>query len=175
MASYVEIDIHLISKRVGALLMERGLIVGTAESCTGGWVAQAITAVPGSSAWFHSGFVTYSNQSKIDQLGVDSDSVDQFGAVSEIVVESMVNGVLAKTTSDCAIATSGVAGPGGGTIDKPVGTVWISVGDVIKGLTTKKFLFTGGREEVRLRSVAESLRLLEAFLTHDKPQSSNLE
>ena len=169
MTSHFEADIRLISKRLGDLLMDRDLVVGTAESCTGGWVAQSITAVPGSSAWFHSGFVTYSNRSKIDQLGVDPVSIDRFGAVSEIVVENMVNGVLGKTTADCAIATSGVAGPGGGTADKPVGTVWVAVGDKVKGLRTKEFLFAGDREKVRLQSVVESLRLLELFLTYDKP------
>ncbi len=168
MTFQIEVDIHLMSEQLGALLAERGLVVGTAESCTGGWIAQAITAVPGSSAWFHSGFVTYSNQSKVEQLGLDPDLINQHGAVSKIVVENMVTGLIDKTTADCAIATSGIAGPSGGTIDKPVGTVWISVGDKAKGLMTREFLFTGDREEVRFQSVLESFRLLEFLLTRSE-------
>jgi nicotinamide-nucleotide amidase len=168
MTRQIEVDIRLLSEQLGALLAERGLVVGTAESCTGGWVAQSITAVPGSSDWFHSGFVTYSNQSKVEQLGIDPDLINQHGAVSKVVVENMVNGLLDRTTANCAIATSGIAGPSGGTTDKPVGTVWISVGDKAKGPMTRKFLFAGDREGVRYQSVLESFRLLERFLTQSK-------
>ena len=100
MTFQIEVDIRLMSEHLGALLAERGLVVGTAESCTGGWIAQSITAVPGSSAWFHSGFVTYSNQSKVEQLGLDPDLINQYGAVSKIVVENMVTGLVDKTTAD---------------------------------------------------------------------------
>jgi nicotinamide-nucleotide amidase len=112
--------------------------------------------------------VTYSNQSKVEQLGLDPDLINQHGAVSKVVVENMVNGLLDRTTANCAIATSGIAGPSGGTTDKPVGTVWISVGDKVKGPMTRKFLFAGDREGVRYQSVLESFRLLERFLTQSK-------
>ncbi|MDA1331356.1 MAG: nicotinamide-nucleotide amidohydrolase family protein [Proteobacteria bacterium] len=167
MSSYLKSDIYQISQRLGLILKENALIVGTAESCTGGWVAQALTMVPGSSSWFDVGFVTYSNQSKVQQLGVDPKLIDQYGAVSDVVVEKMLFGVLNRTGANCAIATSGVAGPEGGTEDKPVGTVWIGVGSKLKGLMTRRFLFEGDRNSVRQKSVIESLSLMEQFLAQD--------
>ena len=167
MSTYLKSDVYQLSQRLGLILKENRLIVGTAESCTGGWIAQAVTMVPGSSSWFDAGFVTYSNNSKVQQLGVDPKLIDQYGAVSDVVVEKMLIGVLNRTGANCSIATSGVAGPDGGTEDKPVGTVWIGVGHEFKGLMTRRYLFEGDRNSVRLQTVIEGLNLMGHFLSQN--------
>ncbi len=118
-----------LAQRVLALLAEQGATLATAESCTGGLIASMLTQVPGSSAGFHAGFVTYSNAMKASVLGVSEDTLAAHGAVSEPVVVEMVRGALARSASDYAVAVSGIAGPDGGTEDKPVGTVWLAWGD----------------------------------------------
>ena len=167
MSTYLKSDVYQLSQRLGLILKENRLIVGTAESCTGGWIAQAVTMVPGSSSWFDTGFVTYSNNSKVQQLGVDPKLIDQYGAVSDVVVEKMLIGVLNRTGANCSIATSGVAGPDGGTEDKPVGTVWIGVGHEFKGLMTRRYLFEGDRNSVRQQTVIEGLNLMGHFLSQN--------
>ena len=167
MSTYLKSDVYQLSQRLGLILKENRLIVGTAESCTGGWIAQAVTMVPGSSSWFDAGFVTYSNKSKVQQLGVDPKLIDQYGAVSDVVVEKMLIGVLNRTEANCSIATSGVAGPDGGTEDKPVGTVWIGVGHEFKGLMTRRYLFEGDRNSVRQQTVIEGLNLMGHFLSQN--------
>jgi|TARA_B110000483_G_scaffold93156_1_gene114777 nicotinamide-nucleotide amidase len=167
MSTYLKSDVYQLSQRLGLILKENRLIVGTAESCTGGWIAQAVTMVPGSSSWFDAGFVTYSNNSKVQQLGVDPKLIDQYGAVSDVVVEKMLIGVLNRTGANCSIATSGVAGPDGGTEDKPVGTVWIGVGHEFKGLMTRRYLFEGDRNSVRQQTVIEGLNLMGHFLSQN--------
>ena len=129
--------IRELAARVVALLGERSLTIATAESCTGGAVSQAITSVAGSSAVMRGAVVAYHNDVKSGVLGVSADTLSAVGAVSEAVVEQMVCGVSRVMSTDCAIATSGVAGPGGGTPEKPVGTVWVAVKacDIVK---TKK-------------------------------------
>ncbi|MCQ2228523.1 MAG: CinA family protein [Bacteroidales bacterium] len=116
-----------IEEELGQLLVGKRLTVATAESCTGGNVAHKITSVAGSSAYYLGGVVSYSNEMKADFLGVSSADIDKYGAVSESVVCQMAQGVKGRVGSDCSIATSGIAGPGGGTIEKPVGTVWVAV------------------------------------------------
>ena len=113
---------------LAARLVARNEMLATAESCTGGWVAKVCTDLAGSSAWFDRGFVTYSNQAKQDMLGVSATTLDTCGAVSEEVVTEMVNGALAGSRAGWALAISGVAGPDGGTAEKPVGTVWFAWG-----------------------------------------------
>lgn len=120
-------DEQTIEEVLGKLLLEKGLTISTAESCTGGNVAHLLTSVPGSSAWYMGSTVTYSYKSKSDILGVSVDLINKCGAVSEEVVLAMVESVKKKFGTDCAIATSGIAGPGGGTPEKPVGTVWIGI------------------------------------------------
>ncbi|MBE6300601.1 MAG: CinA family protein [Parabacteroides distasonis] len=115
-----------IGEQIGSLLRSRQCTMGTAESCTGGYVAHLVTQVAGSSAYFVGGVVSYSNEVKRNLLGVSLDSLEAYGAVSRPVVEQMVLGAIRKLGCDCAVATSGIAGPGGGTVDKPVGTVWIA-------------------------------------------------
>jgi len=117
-------DITILSKRFGQLMLAHQLTVTCAESCTGGGIASAITDTPGSSQWFHAGFVTYSNDAKERYLDVFPETLSTQGAVSEAVVEQMAKGALKNTSADLAVAVSGIAGPDGGTADKPVGTVW---------------------------------------------------
>ena len=152
--------IRELAARVVALLGERSLTIATAESCTGGAVSQAITSVAGSSAVMRGAVVAYHNDVKSGVLGVSVDTLSAVGAVSEAVVEQMVCGVSRVMSTDCAIATSGVAGPGGGTPEKPVGTVWVAVKacDIVK---TKKLQLC---DEGRLRNVEnatyEALRFM---------------
>ena len=143
------------------LKARRGMIV-TAESCTGGWVAQELTAIAGSSTWFDRGFVTYSNEAKQDMLGVRAETLKKFGAVSEETAREMAQGALARSRGTVALAITGVAGPTGGTPQKPVGTVcfaWATKGKPAHAETKR---FSGDREAVRRQSVEYSLaRVLE--------------
>ena len=117
-------DFQQLSEQVGQRLLRDRLILVTAESCTGGWISQCITDISGSSQWFDRGFVTYSNQAKQDMLGVTAETLEKYGAVSEQTVIEMVQGALQNSSADVAVAVSGVAGPGGGSLEKPVGLVW---------------------------------------------------
>jgi len=147
-----------LAAQVGAALKSHGWTLVTAESCTGGGVAQAITEVPDCSKWFERGFITYSNLAKQQILGVSEDTLVQHGAVSEATVREMVQGALAHSESQVALAVSGIAGPGGGTTDKPVGTVWFAWG-IKRGETLASMhLLTGNRAEVRAKAVYVSLQ-----------------
>ena len=146
-----------IAEKVGRELELRGMRMATAESCTGGWIAQEITAVAGSSAWFECGFVTYSNRAKHTMLGVDPAVIETYGAVSEQVVIQMAEGALQKSGADIAVAVSGVAGPGGGSAEKPVGTVWLAWAMQGKPTVTLVNKFDGNRESVRQQSVQKAL------------------
>jgi len=148
----------ILAAQAGGLLKAHGLLLATAESCTGGGVAQAITSVAGSSAWFERGFVTYSNLSKQQMLGVEQATLSQYGAVSEAVVREMVAGALRNSDAQVALAVSGIAGPDGGTPDKPVGTVWFAWG-IQHGVThAQRRQISGDRAEVRARSVRIALQ-----------------
>ncbi len=125
-------------KEVHELFLSKGLTLSTAESCTGGRIAAKITALAGSSAYFKGGIVAYSNEVKESLLNVSRDTLDEFGAVSEETVVEMVKGAMKALNTDCAVATSGIAGPGGGTPEKPVGTVWIAAGYREKIFTMKQ-------------------------------------
>jgi nicotinamide-nucleotide amidase len=146
-----------LAGRVGNLLLERNRRLATAESCTGGWVAKCITDIAGSSAWFDRGFVTYSNHAKQDMLDVAAATLQVHGAVSEATVGEMARGALVHSAADIAVAVSGIAGPGGGSPDKPVGTVcfaWLVSGGAPRVDTR---LFDGDREAVRCQAVAHAL------------------
>lgn len=119
-------EIIALAERLGYRLKAQHAKIVTAESCTGGGIAHAITEIPGSSEWFDRGFVTYSNAAKIQMLGVKPDTLARYGAVSAETVREMVAGALARSEADCAVAVTGIAGPGGGTEGKPVGTVFIA-------------------------------------------------
>lgn len=149
---------------LGRRLVALGWRVATAESCTGGLVAAAITSIAGSSEWFERGFVTYSNDAKREMLGVRRKLIDGEGAVSEAVARAMAQGAVAKSAADCAVAVTGVAGPGGGTAAKPVGTVcfgWTAEG-ASPVVATRHF--PGGREDVRAAAVEAALAGLIDFL-----------
>lgn len=149
--------LETLSAQVGAALTARGLLLACAESCTGGWVSEVVTATAGSSAWFDRGFVTYSYEAKQDMLGVRADTLQRHGAVSPATVEEMALGALAHSRAQVALAISGIAGPGGATPDKPVGTVcfaWARQGDAPRVATLH---FPGDREAVRRASVIAAL------------------
>ena len=148
----------ILATQVGGALKSHGLMLATAESCTGGGVAQAITDVAGSSAWFERGFVTYSNLAKQQMLGVSETTLKQHGAVSEATVREMVAGALKNSTAQVALAVSGIAGPDGGTTDKPVGTVWFAWG-IEDGVThAQRHEIVGDRAEVRAQAVHIALQ-----------------
>ncbi len=132
----------------------------TAESCTGGLIAAACTAVAGSSDWFDRGYVTYSNAAKCEALGVDAALIDAHGAVSEPVARAMAEGALAHSGAQLAVAVTGIAGPGGGVPDKPVGTVWLAIAGTATPTEAHRLQFDGDRTAVRERTVAEALRRL---------------
>lgn len=148
----------VLAAQVGGALKSHGMMLATAESCTGGGIAQAVTSVGGSSAWFDRGFVTYSNQSKQQMLGVQESTLIAYGAVSEAVVREMAEGALSNSTAQCAVAVSGIAGPDGGSPEKPVGTVWFAWA-LSNGVTTAaRYQFTGNRDEVRAQAVRTALQ-----------------
>jgi len=148
---------------VGKMLKERNLTVSTAESCTGGNIAARITSVPGCSAYFKGSIIAYSNDVKNELLKVSKDTLNQFGAVSEEVVKEMVNGAMNSLKTDCAVAVSGIAGPDGGTTDKPVGTVWIAAA-YEKTVLTSKQVVDFGRELNVERATNNALLLLQKVL-----------
>lgn len=140
-------------------LSEAKLKVCTAESCTGGLIAKSLTDLAGSSAWFERGFVTYSNESKNEMLGVSESVIEQYGAVSEPVATAMAVGALKHSHADYSIAVTGVAGPGGGSDEKPVGTVWIGIASQNQ-VRAQKFLFDGDRELIRLMTMQLAIEQL---------------
>ncbi len=148
----------ILAVQVGRLLKAHGLMLATAESCTGGGVAQAITDVAGSSTWFERGFIAYSNQAKQQMLGVREATLNQHGAVSEATVREMVAGALQHSTAQVALAVSGIAGPDGGTADKPVGTVWFAWGIKHGAIHAQRHQINGNRAEVRAQSVHIALQ-----------------
>ncbi len=139
------------------LMLEKGLFLATAESCTGGMIAAACTDLPGSSAWFERGFITYSNAAKTDMLGVDAALIAQHGAVSEPVARAMAFGAIRHSHAQVSVAVTGVAGPAGGSADKPVGTVWFGF-SVAGMLTSERMRFDGDRAFVRQAAVLHALQ-----------------
>ncbi len=149
--------------RLAQCLQSKNLRVATAESCTGGGVASAMTDLAGSSAWFECGFVTYSNEAKMQHLSVSAEILTTYGAVSEATVIAMVKGAVANSRADVALAVSGIAGPGGGTADKPVGTVWFAWGSATEQQASCMH-FAGDRASVREQSVLVAISSLNAWL-----------
>lgn len=146
---------------------KKGIFITTAESCTGGLIASSIVSISGSSNIFKSSFITYSNQMKTKLLNIDSEIIEINGAVSEIVATKMAENILDVLEADISIAVTGIAGPGGGSKDKPVGLVWIAIGN--KNLTiTKKFLFSGNRLDVRQKTTLEALKLANSVIINTK-------
>ena len=156
-----------LSVEVGIRLKKRRWMLATAESCTGGWVAEAVTAIAGSSEWFERGFVTYSNAAKHEMLGVATELIERHGAVSEEVARAMAVGALRHSRAQIALSITGVAGPSGGSVDKPVGLVcfgW-ATGNLTQVVETKRF--SGDREAVRRAAVQHALQGVLAEL--EKP------
>lgn len=154
-------ELEAFALTLGRALHERGWRLATAESCTGGWIGKVLTDVAGSSQWFDGGVVAYSNAAKKTLLDVPGKVLAAHGAVSEEAVHAMAEGALRRFAADVAVAVSGVAGPGGGTADKPVGTVHFAWATA-NGVTAARRIFAGGRESVRRQTVALALeRLIE--------------
>lgn len=158
-----EAELYPLAARVGERLLAAGRRLATAESCTAGWIAKALTDVPGSSQWFECGYVTYSDAAKLRDLGVARRTLEQFGAVSEETAREMALGALKVPTVSVTVAVTGIAGPDGGTPGKPVGTVWFCAaakGPQLNEVITERQLFTGDRSAVRGRSVQHALSLV---------------
>ncbi|WP_075183581.1 nicotinamide-nucleotide amidase [Pantoea sp. 1.19] len=154
-----------LSEQTGAALRAAGATLTTAESCTGGWIAKIVTDVAGSSAWFQRGFVTYSNAAKSAMVGVQPATLAQHGAVSEAVVREMAQGARDAADADYAVSVSGIAGPDGGSADKPVGTVWFAFAHRAGATLALCQHFSGDREAVRRQATAFALQsLVDHFL-----------
>lgn len=159
----MESELFELAKQLGRLLKDGGKTIATAESCTGGWIAQAITEVPGSSAWFDRGFVTYSNAAKVQMLGVNPQTLEQYGAVSAETATEMAAGALAHSEANVALAVTGIAGPDGGTQGKPVGTVFIAWTHKNGEAKVVKKQFTGNRRQIRAQTVKIALEGIWLF------------
>jgi nicotinamide-nucleotide amidase len=168
----VEVHLNGFDAQVAALgeaLRAQGLRLATAESCTGGMIAAACTAIAGSSDWFERGFVTYSNAAKTEMLGVDAALIAAHGAVSAEVARAMADGALAHSHADVAVAVTGVAGPGGGSQDKPVGTVWLALARKGRAAQAELLRLQGDRSAVRIKTVAQALQQLQAEVAPPPP------
>lgn len=161
-------EIAELAEQLGIRLLAEGAQVATAESCTGGGIAEAITRIPGSSAWFEAGFVTYSNRQKTAQLAVPEQLFSRVGAVSREVVEAMAAGAQQRSGARFAVAVSGIAGPDGGSPEKPVGTVWLAWADGPR-IHTHRFQFAGDRSSVRRQAVEAALQGLIRLAVGENP------
>jgi nicotinamide-nucleotide amidase len=160
-------DVDDLSRQLGEACVRAHLTVASAESCTGGGVGEAITRTPGSSAWFDRGFVTYSNDAKVDLLGVKQETIGSHGAVSEAVAREMAVGALHQSNADLAVAVTGIAGPDGGTASKPVGLIWFAWAS-LDGIVEAKFeVYGGDRAAIRQQAVLEALKGLATLATRE--------
>lgn len=161
---------------VASSMQQHKLMLAAAESCTGGWIAKTLTDLSGSSAWFEAGVVSYSNEAKMSLLGVKRETLQRTGAVSEATVLEMVSGALERLHAGVAVAVTGIAGPTGGTPEKPVGTVWIGWQRLGGEAQARLFRFSGDREAIRRKTVAAALEGVLAILTDgveiDQPSSA---
>ena len=162
-----EQELRDLAEQLGECLTSKDMKLASAESCSGGWLAKIITDIPGSSAWFVGSVVSYSNEAKQSLLGVSADTLSEFGAVSGDTVLEMSDGLFAHTDADVAVSISGIAGPDGGSDDKPVGLVWLSWGKRDKSVFANSFNFDGDREDVRRQSIKQALDNLLDLLVCD--------
>ena len=162
----IAIDDGLLARvaDLGDALRARGWRLATAESCTGGLLAGTCTAPAGASDWFTTGFVTYANEAKTTLLGVPAALIARHGAVSEPVARAMAEGALARARTELAVAVTGIAGPGGGSSEKPVGLVWFGLARLGRPVTASRQVFPGDRTEIRRATVAKALSLLRAAI-----------
>ena len=151
------------AQSLGDKLRRTNKFLATAESCTGGWVGKVITDVPGSSHWYDRGFITYTNESKRELLGVPDEIIRRYGAVSEQTAQAMVVGVLQHSAADVALSITGIAGPGGGSETKPVGFVWFGWGQRHGNVQTQSYTFLGDREAIRRQAVWHTLLVLQDY------------
>lgn len=156
--------LYRLAEEVGKALQQRDMMLAAAESCTGGWIGEAMTAVPGSSGWFDRGFITYTNEAKQEMLGVSAATLAEFGAVSEATVREMATGARKNSHAHAALAVSGIAGPGGGSAEKPVGTVCFAWSLASEAVSSETRIFSGDRGEVRRLAVGHALQGLQARL-----------
>jgi nicotinamide-nucleotide amidase len=159
-----EDDVTRLARALGRLAKRRKVVIATAESCTGGGIATAITRISGSAKWFDRGFVTYSNDAKREMLGVKRATLARHGAVSEAVAREMAQGAVARSHADVAVAVTGIAGPTGGSKSKPVGTVWFAWASRDGLVQTRHFRFPGNRVAIRLATVYVALQGLGDLL-----------
>lgn len=157
-------DLADLAQTLGEKLRQSKKLLATAESCTGGWVGKVITDVPGSSHWYDRGFITYTNESKQEILGVPAEIIRTHGAVSEQTAKAMVEGVLRQSHADVVLSITGIAGPGGGSETKPVGLVWFGWGQRAGDIQTQSHTFPGDREAIRRQAVQHSLSILEKYI-----------
>jgi len=161
-----------LARQTGEQLEQNGLKLVTAESCTGGWIGQIVTAIPGSSSWYDRGFITYSNSAKQQMLHVQPQTLAQHGAVSEPTAREMAHGALIQSEAQIAIAVTGIAGPSGGSVEKPVGTVcfaWILETAFTTSANSTTCHFSGDRKAIRQQSVAMALQGILALLENATP------
>ncbi|MEE8482844.1 MAG: CinA family protein [Acidiferrobacterales bacterium] len=158
-------ELDTIARKIGSELKAQKLTLVSAESCTGGWVGQVITSVSGSSRWYDRGFITYSNQAKREQLGVSTDVLARFGAVSEQAARAMAEGALANSHAQISLAITGIAGPDGGSENKPVGTVWFAWSGKSRETQTELHQFDGDRTSVRQQAVEVALLGIIEFIS----------
>lgn len=152
-----------LAERLGQSLKAKGHKIATAESCTGGWIAQAITEIPGSSAWFDRGFVTYSNNAKVQMLGVSPQTLAEHGAVSTEIAQQMAMGALANSEADWAIAVTGIAGPDGGSEEKPVGTVYVAWQNKTGFSKVERLSLSGNRLQIRRQTITKAMEGILIF------------
>ncbi|HIJ23056.1 MAG: nicotinamide-nucleotide amidohydrolase family protein [Gammaproteobacteria bacterium] len=160
----IESDIEKAAQQLSLQLMEKRWRVAAAESCTAGWIAKSLTDPAGSTAWFERGFVTYSNEAKVEMLGVKPQTLSDFGAVSEETVREMVAGALENSRSEFAVAVSGIAGPSGGSAEKPVGLVWFGWQHREGICHLQQQIFNGDRDAVRGQTVVVALQGLSRLV-----------
>ena len=160
----MDTELITLAEQLGHALKQAGLSVATAESCTGGWLGEVLTSIPGSSRWYERGFVTYSNMSKREMLGVKTEILARHGAVSEPTARAMAEGALAASHADLVVAITGVAGPGGGTPEKPVGTVCFAWGARRQPVVSRIHHFHGDRAAIRRAAVIAALNGLQDTL-----------
>ena len=159
-------QLGVLAARIATAMLQHHLMLASAESCTGGWIAKTLTDLSGSSAWFEAGVVSYSNEAKMSLLGVRRETLERSGAVSEETALEMVSGALTRLNVGVAVAVTGIAGPTGGTPEKPVGTVWIGWQRRGEAAHAQLFQFAGDREAVRRQTVAAALEGVLAMLTN---------
>ncbi len=164
MSNYSQQDLTQLAREIGESLSARELQLATAESCTGGWLAQCCTDIAGASAWFERGWVTYSNQAKQDCLGVAERTLETQGAVSQTTAIEMAEGALSQSNADISVAISGIAGPDGGSMDKPVGTIWFAWAMSHRTTLVQHQLLSGNRQSIRAQAVALALHGIQIAL-----------